>query len=170
MPSNIEIKARAPSLARKHELAAQLADQPVVILMQEDTFFPCEHGRLKLRRLAANEAELIFYQRPNVTAMKQSHYSIFRTESPDNLLAVLGAALGAGVVVKKKRWLYRVDQTRIHLDEVEGLGSFIELEVAVCEGQSAREGRKIAERLMGILEIAETDLIDCAYADLLQRT
>lgn len=168
MPSNIEIKARASDLSRKHELALRVADRPPVMLQQEDTFFPCGKGRLKLRRLSDAEGELIFYARPDIAGIKQSHYSLFRTSSPDSLLAVLAAASDARIVVKKTRWLYLVGQTRIHLDEVAGLGTFVELEVVLDETESADDGRKTARKLMTALEIDEADLIDCAYADLLE--
>lgn len=168
MPSNIEIKARASDLSRKHELASRVTGRPPTVLRQEDTFFPSREGRLKLRRLSDTEGELIFYTRPDLAGMKQSDYSIFSTSSPDTLHAVLTTALGIRMVVRKTRWLYLAGQTRIHLDEVEGLGTFVELEVVLGDGQSADDGREIARDMMTALEIDEGDLVHCAYADLLE--
>ena len=80
---------------------------------------------------------------------------------------MLGAALGVSGVVRKTRRLFHVDETRIHLDEVEGLGAFIELEVALAPGQTPAQGAEVARDLMRRLEINDDDLISRAYIDLL---
>ena len=169
MPSNIEIKARVADPARQRELAARLARTPPTLLRQQDTFFPCAHGRLKLRQLSESRGELIAYQRADVVGTKQSDYLIYPTATPAALRATLASALGVGVVVTKTRLLFLVGQTRVHLDEVEGLGDFLELEVVLTEGQTAAEGHYIAREIMAALEVGEADLVDCAYADLLAR-
>ena len=169
MPSNIEIKARVSDPARKHALAERLSGAPPACLHQEDTFFPCASGRLKLRQLSAKQGELIAYRRADVSGTKQSDYLIHRTDAPAELRAVLASALGTGVVVAKTRRLFLVGQTRVHLDEVAGLGSFLELEVVLADGQMPEDGHRIARQIMAALEVSEPDLIDCAYADLLAR-
>ena len=169
MPSNIEIKARCTDPARQHALAAKLADAPPTTLRQQDTFFPCATGRLKLRQLASDRGELIAYQRADVAGTKQSDYLLAHTTDPAALRATLAAALGTGTVVTKTRLLYLAGQTRIHLDEVEGLGSFLELEVVLAPGQSPGEGHRVAREIMQQLEVGEADLIVGAYADLLTR-
>ena len=167
MPTNIEIKARIADPERKRQLAGNLAGTPPTVLHQEDTFFPCAHGRLKLRQLSEKHGELIAYQRADVAGTKQSDYLLSRTDTPAALRAVLAGALGTGMVVTKTRWLFLVGQTRIHLDEVAGLGSFLELEVVLADGQHPEEGHRIAREVMTKLEVSEMDLIDRAYADLL---
>lgn len=167
MPSNIEIKARVADPARKRELAERLAQTPPTVLQQCDTFFPCANGRLKLRELSATEGQLIFYRRPDTPGPRQSDYSIYPTKSPASLRALLTAAFGIGKVVVKTRLLYLVGETRIHLDSVAGLGSFVELEVVLASDQSAEEGGRVAREFMSALEIDQADLIDRAYADLL---
>ena len=167
MPSNIEIKARAEDLARKRELAGRLADGPPEVIRQQDTFFPCIKGRLKLRYLAEDRGELIAYRRADVAGTKQSDYLLSRTTEPEALRAVLAEALGTGTVVTKTRLLYLVGQTRVHLDEVEGLGTFLELEVVLADGQAVEEGHRIAREIMAALEVREEDLVEGAYADLL---
>lgn len=169
MPSNIEIKARSHHPARQRELAAGLADGSPTTLQQQDTFFPCATGRLKLRQLADDRGELIAYERADVAGTKQSDYLLAHTTEPAALRAALAAALGTGIVVTKTRLLYLVGQTRIHLDEVEGLGSFLELEVVLADGQSPDEGHRIAREIMAALEVREEDLIQGAYADLLKN-
>ncbi len=167
MPSNIEIKARVSDPARKRELAASLADIPPTVLQQTDTFFPGARGRLKLRQLSPTHGELISYHRADVAGTKQSRYLISRTDDPAALREVLADAYGTGTVVTKTRLLYLVGQTRIHLDEVTGLGSFLELEVVLANGQSPDEGHRIAREIMAALEVGEEDLLTGAYADML---
>ncbi len=169
MPSNIEIKARVADPAHTRTLAERLAQAPPVVLHQQDTFFPCANGRLKLRQLSEAHGELIAYQRADVSGTKQSDYLIYPTTSPAVLRATLASALGLGVVVTKTRRLFLVGQTRIHLDEVENLGSFLELEVVLADGQDPAEGHGIAREIMAALEVSDADLLDCAYADLLAR-
>lgn len=167
MPSNIEIKARARDPERLRRLAERLSDTPPEVLEQHDTFFPSPRGRLKLRQFSPHSGELIFYSRPDVPGARQSDYVIAQTASPADLRAVLSAALGVNGTVTKTRRLLRVGQTRIHLDEVAGLGAFVELEVVLREGQTPDEGRRVARHLMAALEIDESDLVAGAYADLL---
>ena len=118
--------------------------------------------------LFRSEGELILYRRPNAPGPRQSDYSIHPTKSPASLRTLLTAAFGLGKVVVKTRLLYLVGKTRIHLDSVVGLGSFLELEVVLTPDQSPEEGRRVAYELMSALEIDQADLIDCAYADLLE--
>lgn len=167
MPSNIEIKAHVSDFPRACALAEALSGAPPAFIPQCDTFFPCVHGRLKLRKLSDALGQLIAYSRPDTTAAKLSNYLIFPTDSPDRLHATLSAALGRATVVKKLRRLYLVGQTRIHLDEVENLGTFLELEVVLEPGQPAEDGHAIAAQIMQQLEVRSDQLIAGAYADLL---
>lgn len=168
MPSNIEIKARARNFEDLKSRAEKLSDTPVLVIPQEDTFFKTPQGRLKLRVLA-DRAELIYYTRPDQDGPKRSDYHITRSNDPENLRRVLELAYGIRGVVKKTRYLYLVGSTRIHVDDVEGLGQFMELEVVMGDGQSDAEGQKIAEGLMASLGVERGDLIDGAYMDLLEK-
>lgn len=170
MPSNIEIKARASNLEQMRRLVEQLADGPPQTVFQHDVFFNVSYGRLKLRTFSEHCGELIFYERPDCTEPKQCDYQICGTSDPRRLREVLSAALSESVVVRKKRTVFLVGQTRVHLDEVEDLGAFVELEVVLQPGQSPAEGHEIANDLMAKLRIDEADLVPFAYADLLQRT
>ncbi|HEY3290320.1 MAG TPA: class IV adenylate cyclase [Anaerolineae bacterium] len=168
MASNIEIKARVKNPAALRQLAEEISDTPCETLQQEDIFFNVPHGRLKLRILAPARGELIYYTREDTSGPKRSDYSIFRTAEPDVLKGVLASAYGVRGVVKKVRLLYLAGQTRIHLDDVAGLGSYMELEVVLRAQQSNAEGQAIADDLMAKLDIQKEDLIDVAYIDLLQ--
>jgi len=168
MPSNIEIKTRARNFDEMRERAEKLSDLPMQVIEQEDIFFNTEIGRLKLRILAVGRAQLIYYARSDQEGPKRSDYHIYETPDPGNLKRVLELAYGIRGVVRKTRYLYIVGQTRVHLDDVERLGHFMELEVVLQEGQSDAEGQIIAEGLMSSLGVARSDLLEGAYMDLLE--
>jgi len=174
VPANIEIKARAKDFARQSALAEALGresgDDGSTIIEQEDTFFHVPTGRLKLRVFSPRQGELIQYQRADQAGPKESRYTIAPTVDPASLLMALGDALGVLGVVRKRRRLIMCGQTRIHLDEVERLGRFIELEVVLLPGQTAAAGEAIARDLMSRLEIETDDLIETAYLDLLRES
>ena len=169
MATNIEIKAKVKDFDELVRLVETLSDAPGVTLLQEDTFFNTPSGRLKLRVLAPDHGELIHYARDNASGPKRSDYVISTTQEPDALKAVLAAAWGIRGVVRKQRLLYRVANTRIHLDAVEGLGTFMELEVVLTAGQTEQQGFATAVGLMARLGIADSDLVDVAYIDLLDH-
>jgi predicted adenylyl cyclase CyaB len=170
LPSNIEIKARARNFDEIRRRAQELSDTPAEVIPQEDTFFNTPHGRLKLRVLSEDQGQLIYYTRPDQEGPKRSDYHISRTSDPANLKRVLELAYGIRGVVRKTRYLYLVGQTRVHLDDVEGLGQFLELEVVMREGQSDAEGQSVAEELMAGLGVERSELLEGAYMDLLESS
>jgi predicted adenylyl cyclase CyaB len=167
MPSNIEIKSRLADLPQTRGVVAAISDTPPQTLRQRDTFFRCTTGRLKLREIGVGQAELIFYSRPDVAGAKQSDYEVTAVAEPELLRVVLSRSLGVTQTVEKSRVLYLVGQTRVHLDSVDGLGDFLELEVVLRPGQNSAEGQAIATDLMQRLGIRDTDLCSTAYADML---
>jgi len=168
MATNIEIKARVDNIEELKTRAEALSDQPLAVIPQEDTFFNTEKGRLKLRVLAPDRGTLIYYERPDQDGPKRSDYHLAGTNDPDSLKKTLTSALGVRGVVKKTRYLYMVGQTRIHVDDVEGLGHFMELEVVMREEQTDAEGQAITEDLMRKLGVREDALIEGAYMDLIE--
>ncbi|HEY3474874.1 MAG TPA: class IV adenylate cyclase, partial [Anaerolineales bacterium] len=166
MPSNIEIKARVRNFDEIKIRAQALSDTPMEVIPQEDIFFNTSQGRLKLRLLPGEKGQLIYYMRPNQEGPKRSDYHLAHTVDPASLKRVLELAYGIRGIVRKTRYLYLVGQTRIHLDDVEGLGQFMELEVVMQEGQTDSEGQAIAEGLMTSLGVAKSDLLEGAYMDL----
>ena len=164
---NVEIKARIASVEAMAPRVAALADRGPIEIEQDDTFFVCERGRLKLRALSATEGQLIFYRRANQAGPKESRFVISPTASPDTLRDALTLAYGSAGRVRKHRTLYLVGRTRVHLDRVESLGHFLELEVILAEGESPDAGVKEARALMTALGLADDQLIDGAYVDLL---
>lgn len=167
MPCNIEIKARIPSVQALLPRAAALAEQGPIAIAQDDTFFRCAHGRLKLRTFADGSGELIFYRRADEAGPKASHYLRTPTATPGALRETLAQACGVLGRVVKQRVLFLAGRTRIHVDEVQGLGAFVELEVVLRDGEPAAAGVAEAEALMAGLGIARADLVEGAYLDLL---
>jgi predicted adenylyl cyclase CyaB len=169
MARNIEIKARIDSVERVALVVATLADSGPIEIAQDDTFFRCENSadRLKLRTFAPDRAELIFYRRANSSGPKESFYLISPTTTPDALRESLTFAWGQAGRVRKQRRLFHVGRTRVHLDRVEGLGEFLELEVVLEEGESAEAGAAEAHALMVQLGIGTDQLVQGAYVDLL---
>ena len=169
MARNIEIKARVEDLARLATKVAAVADDGPTVILQDDTFFRCDCGRLKLRSFPDGSGELIFYRRANQEGPKESFYLRSPTSAPDNLRESLALAYGAVGRVRKHRTLFLVGRTRVHLDQVEGLGQFLELEVVLGEGERSENGVREAQRLMAMLGIDPSQLIERAYVDLLAR-
>jgi adenylate cyclase len=170
MSRNVEIKARVADLTAVEKRVAPLAQDGPIVIEQEDAFFHCPHGRLKLRRVAdARSGELIAYDRPDAAGPKESQYVVHRTSDPDGLREALARALGLRGIIRKRRTLYLIGPTRVHLDRVEGLGDFVELEVVLEEGQDAQEGAVIARQLMHTIGILEDNLLQMAYMDMIEQ-
>jgi predicted adenylyl cyclase CyaB len=166
LANNIEIKAYLQKTDALRARVEELAEGGPVTLVQEDVFFDSAAGRLKLRK-SSGGAELIYYERPDDKAPVESQYMKTAVVAGE-IEAILSIALGVRGTVRKRRDLYRIGQTRVHVDEVEGLGSFVELEVELGRGQSATEGEAIARDLMKELGVKEGDLVAEAYIDLLE--
>jgi predicted adenylyl cyclase CyaB len=169
MPANIEIKARVRDFAGLRRTAGELSASAGQVIPQEDTFFNVAHGRLKLRILEPGRGQLIYYERPDQDGPKRSDYHISETADPQDLKRVLELAYGIRGIVRKTRYLYLIGQTRVHLDEVDGLGHFMELEVVLRPDQSDADGQAVAAELMTRLGVAPEDLLEGAYMDMLEH-
>jgi adenylate cyclase class IV len=169
MPANVEIKARIASVAALLPVARALSDdEHPQLIHQDDTFFSVPYGRLKLRVFGDGSGELIAYQRADDEGPKRSDYVLSPVPEPDSLRDALGRACGLLGRVRKHRILVLVGATRIHLDRVEGLGEFAEIEVVLQAGQTEAEGVAEAHALMARLGIAPEALVSGAYLDLLR--
>ena len=169
MPANVEIKARIDSVAALLPLARALSDDAhPQLIHQDDTFFDVPHGRLKLRVFGDGSGELIHYHRRDADGPKLSDYVLAPVPEPESLREALTGACGLLGRVRKERILVLVGATRIHLDRVQGLGDFLELEVTLRDGQTEADGSLIAHGLMAQLGIAPSQLLSGAYLDLLR--
>ena len=166
MARNIEIKARIESVEAFVPRVIALANEGPIEIVQDDTFFMCDAGRLKLRIFSKNSGELIFYRRADQPGPKESFYLRSSTSEPEALLKSLSLAYGQAGRVRKHRTLFVSGRTRIHLDRVEGLGNFLELEVVLADGEPSEAGVREAHELMEKLGIQPSQLVRGAYIDL----
>ena len=166
---NVEIKARDPDPETTAARCLALGASDEGVLEQRDTYFAGRHGRLKLREQHGAGAELIAYRRRDAAEPEESAY--VRAPAGDAALTreALHAALGTTVIVSKRRRLFVWEAVRIHLDDVEGLGTFVELEALVGPdfGDEGTARRKV-DRLRSELAIADDALVSVAYSDLLR--
>ncbi len=167
---NIEIKARFPDLSEAREIARRLGADDRGLLIQTDTYFFAPHGRLKLREIEGASAELIAYERPDRSEVKLSNYELTTLPDPRSLKRILTRALGVRVVVRKRRELWYLERTRLHLDQVDGLGSFFEFEVEVTPDEDEAPRQALAARLRAEFGLSDALLVAGSYADLLETT
>jgi adenylate cyclase class 2 len=166
---NLEIKSVCADLAAAREAAQQLAGPRAAILDQIDTYFQVPTGRLKLREINHTSAELIYYDRPDDFAARVSRYQIAPVVDPESLKALLVAALGVRAVVRKRRELFLYENVRIHLDAVENLGNFIELE-AVLGHVGRVESPAQLDHLARTLGIRPEQRLAGSYGELIVRS
>ncbi len=164
--TNIEIKAHCADPRRIEDHLNDLGAGPAGTFAQKDIYFNVAEGRLKLRQLGPDEGHLIFYQRPDEAGPKRSDYDIAFTTDPAALEAMLTKVLGTRAVVEKTRQVWLWENVRIHVDDVQGLGQFIELE-AVSEEQDLEESTRRVKTLMRALEIDSDRLVEVSYGDLI---
>ncbi len=168
---NVEIKARISSIGEiQGKLAGMGVADPTSRLAQVDTYFDVPDGRMKLREFVDDQhaaSELIFYKRANDSGAKLSEYEIVEVQDPDATKQLLSAALGVKAIVEKQRHLYMLGRTRVHLDEVKDLGSFLEIEVVLAEGEPLTDGEAEARSIMKDLDINAGDLVSDSYSDLM---
>jgi predicted adenylyl cyclase CyaB len=169
MSRNVEIKAKTERTEALVAKAAALATEGPFEIEQDDTFFACQAGRRKLRAFSKISGELIFYRRANRCGLKESFDVRSPTSEPESLRESLTLAYGQVARVKKHRILFLVGRTRVHLDQVESLGHFLELEVVLAEGEASEVGVLEANELKRKLGIQQHELREKAYVDLLAQ-
>ncbi len=164
---NLELKARHADLPAARTAALSLGARPAGIELQTDTYFHVPHGRLKLRVIDGQSAVLIWYERPDRATARLSAYHLVPVPDPTALTAALGGALRVRGEVKKRREILLWHNVRIHLDEVAGLGTFVEFEAVLGVEEEERTAAGRLEELCGALGIMHADQVAPAYADLL---
>ena len=168
MHLNVEIKAKARDRAtieaylKEHNADFRGVDHQV------DTYFTVPAGRLKLRE-GNIENSLIFYNRPDQAGPKTSEVHLYHPQETPKLRAVLSAALGSWQTVSKDRAIYFIDNVKFHLDRVEGLGEFIEIEAIDADGSLGQQNiHAQCEHYIKAFGIKEEDLLEQSYSDLLK--
>lgn len=167
MPKNLEIKAIVPSFDTTLAACRRLGAKKAGMLRQTDTYFAVKKGRLKLREINGREFELIYYERVDRKGSRYSNYVTVPLDEPEAMKRVCTTLFGVRAVVRKERMLYLYRNARIHLDRVEGLGSFVEFEVLVKRGKE--QSGTLMDLLVRECGIAARATIAGSYVDLLSR-
>lgn len=164
---NIEIKARSNNQEQIREILKSRNADFKGIDHQIDTYFKVSLGRLKLRQ-GKIENHLIYYQRENKQGPKQSDVVLFKSDPKSSLKEILTKALGILVVVDKKREIYFIDNVKFHIDTVEDLGTFVEIEAIDSDGTIGKAKLlKQCQFYLDLFEVSQKDLISVSYSDLL---
>jgi adenylate cyclase class 2 len=163
---NLEAKFRLADLAGARTRAEAIGFVYTATLIQRDTFFAVPHGKLKLRE-EADGAVLIHYLRENARGFELSNYAIARLTEAATTRAMLASALGVITEVRKRRTLLLRDNIRFHLDEVEQLGEFGEIEIVLAAEDEATASDAALRAILGALEVRTADLIGVSYFELM---
>jgi predicted adenylyl cyclase CyaB len=165
MPVNIEIKARCPDPEAAAKILTGLGADLRGTDHQTDTYFTVEEGRLKLRE-GNIEKNLIYYKRSDQAGPKKSEVMLYPGSENPYLKKILEEVLGIMVVVDKQRDIYFIDNVKFHIDRVEGLGTFLEIEAIGESGEeNALQGQ--CKHYMEVLNISDDQLLSVSYSDLL---
>jgi predicted adenylyl cyclase CyaB len=162
---NLEAKFRLHDLPQARERAVAIGYTQRSVLRQRDTFFRCPSGKLKLRE-EDGRAMLILYGRRAADALQLSTYEIVEIVDPEKTRATLAAALGVIAEVRKERTLLMRANVRLHLDRVEALGEFGEIEAVIADGSDPERSRTAVDEILAALQISRESLIDVSYFEL----
>jgi adenylate cyclase, class 2 len=163
---NLEIKAQLPDWESTRHAVRHVATQRLGHQQQTDTYFHCRQGRLKLREIQGQVAQLIWYERPDTSRPKTSRYQLVEVGEAGPLRNLLATAWGIRGTVKKCREIYLYQNVRIHLDRVEELGTFLELEAVVDEGGNWDAAEQLVQELMERLNISPSLLLKTSYGEM----
>ena len=165
---NIEIKAKCFHPEKVEAFLLSAGASFVGLDHQKDTYFTVPSGRLKLRQ-GNIENTLIFYNRPDQEGPKQSDFYLSKMTDGPATEQLLAKALGVKVIVEKYRKIFYINNVKFHLDEVPGLGSFVEIEAGnLADPSKTIEDLKVqCDYYMNAFEISDADLIHHSYSDML---
>ncbi len=162
----LELKARLADLVPAEAWCIQHATF-ISDVRQEDTYFSVGEGRLKLRAVEGNdEGTLIYYQREDRPGPKRSRVLLLPVADATSLLGLLREALGILVEVRKRRRVFRWGEVQVHLDEVDGLGTFLEFERMIDSDEEANKAEAEFAELRRSLRMVEKDLVAGSYSDM----
>ena len=163
---NLELKARCADLAAVRSIVQQLCGRDALLELQTDTYFQVPNGRLKLREIRGQPAVLIAYQRPNQSELRASDYHLVPVSEPALLKVALIGALALRGVVTKRREIYFWQNVRIHLDEVENLGTFVEFEAVLGPDDGDAVSRQRLDELVKALRLELSQFVAGSYSGL----
>lgn len=163
---NVELKAKLADYEAARRVAETIATKRLGMQHQIDTYFHCHNGRLKLRQIDGLRAELVWYARDDRHGPKTSDYQLVPLANPETLKAALTAALGVRAVVEKKREIFLYHAVRIHLDDVVGLGRFLEFEAVLGPDVDEAAGHAFLDSLMQHFGVSQENLLPNSYGEM----
>ena len=166
---NIEIKARYSKTNRAREILKTIETEFSRTEIQTDTYYNIENGRLKIREIESGPSQLVHYFRENKAGPRPSRYEIVSLREVKKVKARLQEEHGLLGIVKKKREIWVWKNVRIHLDVVDGLGRFLELEAVVDKEEDMKNDETKVRWLMEKFDIEEKDLVAESYIDMVER-
>lgn len=166
---NVEIKAKCDNPEKVEKILLENGADYKGLDHQTDTYFNVKNGRLKMR-IGNIEKSLIFYDRPNIKGPKQSTFNLYRSENLEELKPLLISSLEIMVEVKKHRKIFFIDHVKFHIDEVDGLGSFVEIEVGdLTDSKTHKELKDLCDYYIDLLGVKEDNLMNISYSDMLMN-
>lgn len=168
MPFNIEVKIKYAHLEAVEKTLLTHGARFVGLDYQTDKYYKILNGRLKVRR-GNIENQLIFYKRNEAADLKQSEIVLLPID--DKLEFVLDNSLETAVVVKKARKIFFIQNAKFHLDEVEDLGRFVEIEIIDADNNLSKEQLTAdCERYIELLDLRNGGVfVPQSYSDLLKN-
>lgn len=164
---NLELKTPYVDLASARAALSALEAKRAGREVQTDTYFRATHGRLKLREIDGQSAVLIWYDRPDTQGTRLSQYFLLPVTDAALGKSMLTAALDVRGVVRKRREVYLWHNVRVHLDEVDGLGTFVELEAVLAPDDDKALSQARLDELCRVLKLRPEGHLAGSYADLL---
>ncbi len=166
---NVEIKAKCKFPEKVEKILLENSADFKGLDHQTDTYFNVKNGRLKMR-IGNIEKSLIFYDRPNIKGPKKSTFNLYRSDDLEALKPLLISSLGIMVEVKKHRKIFFIDHVKFHIDEVDGLGNFVEIEVGdLNDTKTVDELQNLCDYYIKLLGVKEENLINISYSDMLMK-
>lgn len=166
MALNVELKAKVRNLTLLNEALTKIGAIAQGVTWQEDTFFAVPRGRLKMRCEEGGQCELIYYRRRDEPGPKVSSYFRQRVDDGTSRRQELVELFGVKNIVRKKRTLYLINSTRVHLDEIEGMGDFVEIEVPIASSKDENRAKRTVQTIMRHLAINDDELLATAYVEM----
>lgn len=167
MSENIEIKAYYPNISQGRDIAISIGSKYLGCEQQIDTYFKTPNGRLKLREIYPSKtAILVPYLRDDTKDAKSSYYTLIEIKNIIAVKDLFSKVLGVDVIVEKDRHIYLLDNVRIHLDEVKGLGSFFELEAVCSESAIINDEHLKINELLKAFQVEDKNLIEGSYREM----
>ena len=164
---NVEIKAKCSNPDKVRDILNAEGAEYQGLDKQRDTYFHCDNGRLKLRE-GNIENSLIFYQRDNKSGPKVSNVTMSKIANDHHIKEVLTKAYGVFIEVKKDREIYFIENIKFHIDSIQDLGNFVEIEAIDKTGQLEKEElEEKCKHFLKLFDIKPEDLITHSYSDLL---